>query len=99
MELEVLSEKKNDLYSRREIVVKMKVEKETPARKEVMKAIQSHFAAAESEIVIDRIEQPFGTKSVKVHLKIYSNKEESKNEPKYKGERGKAKQKPAEAAK
>ncbi|MFH1257777.1 MAG: hypothetical protein ABIG96_03885 [Candidatus Micrarchaeota archaeon] len=87
MEMQVLEEKANDVLGRREIIVKIPVES-TPSRKDVMKALQAHFTAAEEQIVIDKIEQPFGTKSVKVFAKIYGKAEDAKNEPAYKGKRG-----------
>ncbi|MFH0971228.1 MAG: hypothetical protein V1835_01535 [Candidatus Micrarchaeota archaeon] len=89
MELQVLTDKENKLHSRREIVVKMAVEKATLSRKEVMKAVQSHFAAAEDTIVIDKIEHSFGSKHLKVHFKIYENSDGAKREPAYKAKRGK----------
>lgn len=91
--MEVISEKYNELFARKEVIAKMPIETATPPRSEVMKSMQAHFAAAESEIVINKVEHPFGSKFIKIHASIYKTAEGAKKEPKYIGERGKKKEK------
>ncbi|MFH1750795.1 MAG: hypothetical protein ABH863_03900 [Candidatus Micrarchaeota archaeon] len=89
--MEILQDKENKLFARREMVLKIAVEKETPSRKTVVGEIQKQFAASEESIIIDKIEHPFGTKYAKVHVKIYEKPEGAKREPSFKKERGKEK--------
>ncbi len=97
--MQVTEDVHNELFSRREVVVKMAVEGTTPSRQEVLKALQSHFTVAADEIVIDKVEHPFGSKFVRIHAKLYSKAADAKSEPKYKAERGMAKEKKAEEGK
>ncbi len=88
MELQVTQERENQLLSRKEVIVQIKVEGTTPSREEIHNALQKYFTAAADEIIIDKVKHPFGTKSAKVFAKIYSNKEMAKREPAYKIKRG-----------
>ena len=83
-ELEVVSEKVNPLMGRKEMTLKMKAGQATPSHKHVMEAISSKFGNSQDCIVIDRIEQQFGAKTVKVLAKIYDKPEAAKLEPAYK---------------
>lgn len=97
--MEVLQDKENQLFGRRELVVKMAVPNETPSRKHVMEEVQKQFAAAADTIVIDKIEHPFGTKYTKIFVKIYEKAEGARKEPAYKKARGTKKEKASEEKK
>ena len=83
-DLEVVSEKANPLMGRKEITLSMKAGQATPSRKHVLDAISSKFGNAQDCIVIDKIEQQFGSRIVKVRAKIYEKPEAAKLEPAYK---------------
>src|SRR3989338_1883819 len=97
--MDVLQDKENRLFARRELVLKVAVERETPSRKEVIGEIQRQFAASEDSIVIDKIEQPFGSKFARVFVKIYEKAEAAGREPAYKKARGTKKEKKTEEGK
>ncbi|MBI5224859.1 hypothetical protein HY989_03230 [Candidatus Micrarchaeota archaeon] len=86
--MQVLEDNVNALMGRREVVVKIATEKETPSRETVMNLLHSHFTVPKDTIVIEKILHPFGTKFVKVEVRIYGRKEGASNEPAFKAKRG-----------
>ncbi|MEK6954630.1 MAG: hypothetical protein AABX01_06470 [Candidatus Micrarchaeota archaeon] len=97
--MEILENKENKLLGRKEIIVKLPVEKETPSRKHLMSEIQKQFTAAADEIIIERVVHPFGTKYAKVYVRIYDNAQGALKEPAYKRARGTKTEKKAEEGK
>lgn len=93
MELEVVSEKENPLLERKEIVLKMPVEKETPSRKELMPLLAKKYGNAEKLIFIEKIEHPYGTKHAKIYARLYSTEKAALREPEYLKKREEAKKK------
>ncbi len=72
MDIEVISEKDNALYDRKEVVAKLGQFTVTPSRKEVIEELAKKFGHKES-IVIDRITHRFGRKQVEVLAKVYKD--------------------------
>ena len=77
MTLEVISEKENTLYDRKEVVVKLDKLEITPSRKEVLEELGKKFGHKDG-IIIERIDQMFGRKEVTVSARIYAKPEDAK---------------------
>ncbi len=105
MEVTVKSEKQNPILRRKEIEFEVNVEKSTPQRTELRKAVASHFKAKPELVVVDRITQRFGDRKASAIARIYEEKEalerlelghiKSKNFPKQEAGKEKEKQEPA----
>lgn len=88
MEFNVLSQKENKLFNRKEIVATLN-SLVTPSRAEVVKALAHKFSASEDAIVIKNILGRFGTKEFTINAKVYSSREDLEKiepKPKKKGE-------------
>ena len=94
MELEIISEKENHLFNRREIQLNIKAET-TPNRENVRKLISEKFSTPVENIKIKKILGKFGSKIFIITANIYAS-EEDKNKTESKS-RKKAKKKIAEA--
>ncbi len=72
--MEVLSEKEEKLFDRKQVVVSLPVEKQTPSRAEVIAELAKKFGNKET-ISLREIKQKFGHKNVMVTAMIYVSKE------------------------
>ena len=91
-------EKTNELMERKEIVAQASVDASTPSRKELLKMLSEKLGNAADCIVIDKVEQQFGAKQVKIHAKVYESAEKAKGrEPEYKFMRGTGERKKGKA--
>lgn len=92
MALEVIKEKNNALFSRREITARVTGISATPSRKEVVDALCERFNTKPDVVVIEKVSQGFGGREAIVYAKIYSNADELKRfEQSYLLARGKPK--------
>jgi ribosomal protein S24E len=94
--MEVLEEKDNKMYNRKEVSVAIKGANGTASRKQAIDDIAGKYGSKEL-IVIRKIGQRFGDKGVVVEARIYADKKSlEENEPAYFAERGKPKKKEGE---
>ena len=77
MELKLVSEKENPLFSRKEIVYDAP-SAPTPSRDKIADAVALAAKCSKDCVVIDRIEQKFGSKRVKVYAKAYKSAADAK---------------------
>jgi ribosomal protein S24E len=75
MKIDVVEEKKNDLFSRNE--VKVKVEEEIiPSNKEAREIVAKKFSCDEDLVRINKVEGKFGTHLFYIYADIYDSKDE-----------------------
>jgi ribosomal protein S24E len=75
MSLEIISEKDNLLFSRKEIVLAYEVEK-IPSKEEAKSLIADKFKSKPELVRIQKIEGNFGSNIFRIIVDIYSNQEE-----------------------
>ncbi|MBU4246119.1 MAG: hypothetical protein ABIF85_01760 [Nanoarchaeota archaeon] len=90
-ELKITSDKRNELFARREIKAIFTKIGATPSIAETIKEIAKAAEAAENKIVVEHIYQKYGTPNSEIIAKIYD-----KEVPKKKDKKGSAT--PADAA-
>jgi ribosomal protein S24E len=96
--MEVLEEKDNHLFARKEVVALFEAVS-TPSRKSVLEELGKKFGAKHDCIVIDKVEHAFGRKTARIFAKIYSTPEQARKfERNYKFARGAEKKKAGEQA-
>ena len=88
MELELISEKENPLFGRKEVVVSLPVTESTPSRKTVLELMSKKFGNSEKLIFIGKIEHPFGTRKAKIYARLYSDEKAAAAEHAYVQVRG-----------
>jgi small subunit ribosomal protein S24e len=100
MKIEISNEKQNAMLHRRELTLTITECRATPARKDVLAAVAAQLSVPEGNIVLDRMDQDFGSKTVRAYVKAYED-EKFKNmySLKYKEARGKPKAEKAEEEK
>lgn len=77
MELKLVSERDNPLFGRREMVYSA-ASSPTPPVEKVAQAVAIEAKCAKECVVIDRVEQKFGQRRVRVVAKVYSSAEDAK---------------------
>ncbi len=84
MEFEIIEEKENPLFKRKEIQVNLDAQT-TPSRNEMTESIAQKFSTQPENISLKGIHGRFGSKNFIINANIYSSKEEKeKTEPKRK---------------
>ena len=84
MELKLISEKDNPNFERKELVYEAP-SAPTPSRAKVTEAIAIAAKCPKDCVIIDKIDQKFGKKTVLVYAKAYKSADEAKkHERKYK---------------
>ena len=84
MNFNIISEKDNPLFSRKEIVAEIKKET-TPKKAEVEALLGEKFSSAPEAINVSRILSRFGSDVFTIHARIYKSKEDKDEiEPKIK---------------
>ena len=82
MKTEIIDEKKNPLFSRKEIILEIESEI-TPSHAEAEKIVSEKFKTSSEAFKIKKIYGNFGSKIFKISANIYPSKEEKENtEPK-----------------
>lgn len=90
--MEVLEEKENPLFSRKEVILVEREAKATPSRQALLEEIGNKFGVSKERVVINQIIQRFGKERI-IKARIYASAEEArKNEGKHLFERGKKKE-------
>ncbi len=85
MNLDIVSENENRLLHRTELVARITSEDKTPSREEVVKMIAAKKNVPENLVIVDKIEQKFGTRVSEAFIKIYESEHALKQiEPEYK---------------
>jgi small subunit ribosomal protein S24e len=75
MKIHLLQNKKNKLLRREELELEVTESKSTPSRKELLERIAETAGSKPELIVIQRIEQQFGTHTNRVSARAYENRE------------------------
>lgn len=75
MKIQLLQSKKNKLLHREEMKLEVTESKTTPSRKELMERIAETAGTKPLLVVIQKIEQPFGTHTNKVFARAYESRE------------------------
>ncbi len=75
MKVDIIDEKKNELFSRKEVVVKVETDV-IPSKEEANKIIADKFSSDAELIRIIKIEGKFGVRSFTIFADIYDSKEE-----------------------
>ena len=84
MEFEIIKEKENPLFGRKEIQVNLEAQI-TPSKDEAINSIVQKFSTNVENISLKGIHGKFGSKEFTIDANIYSSKEEKENmEPKSK---------------
>jgi ribosomal protein S24E len=91
MELEIIKEKENPLFGRKEIIGSIETPV-TPSKNEVESLIVQKFSTQPEMISLKGIHGKFGSKSFMVNANIYSSSEEKKKAEPKKKVKGKPKQ-------
>jgi len=72
--MDVLEEKENKLFERKEIVAEFEAGAGTPSRKQVLQELKKKYSG---EVVVEKIEQKFGEKKVLVKARVYGSPEKA----------------------
>jgi ribosomal protein S24E len=82
--INIIEEKKNDLFKRKEIVAEVRSSK-IPSRDELLDIVAKKFSAEKQVVVVERIKGKFGSSSFRFFAKVYaSEKDKEKVERKSK---------------
>ena len=95
MELEILEEKQNPLFNRKEILIELESEI-TPTNAEIEKMLMEKFKTQGENIKIKKIAGNFGSRAFTIRANIYSSKEEKEKTEIQKLKKGKEQAKPEE---
>lgn len=97
--MEVLSQKQDVLFDRKDVIVSLPSTGPTPSRTDVVEELAKKFGSKEL-ICVQSIGQKFGHKNVVVNARIYGSKSSLQRfEPSYLEARGKPKEKKGEEKK
>lgn len=97
MQMNVVDEKENKLYARKEIAAEFDSTAGTASRKHVLEELKKKYSG---EVVIEKIEQKFGEKKVLVKARVYASADKATLfEPNWRRQRGLAAPKAEEAQK
>ncbi len=95
--MDVIEEKENKLYCRKEVTAEFDGRAGTVSRKQALQELKKKYG---DTIVIEKIEQKFGNKTVLVKARVYPDAEKAGEfEPKWRMARGLAEKKPAAGGK
>lgn len=78
MTIKISQQTENKLFNRKELVLETTYQGSTPNKKEIKKSIADLTKSKEDVIVIDKIDQLYGTTKSKIKAKIYNSPEELK---------------------
>ncbi len=78
MKLQIIAEKKNPMFNRKEIILEIGSEI-TPSHAEAEKIVSEKFKTTPEFLKIKKIQGNFGSKNFKISANIYSSKEEKDN--------------------
>ena len=78
MKIQIIEEKKNPLFNRKEVILEIESEI-TPSNNEAEKIISEKFNAPSETFKIKKIYGKFGSKVFKINANIYPSKEEKEN--------------------
>lgn len=94
--MNVINEKENKLFERKEVTAEFETHSGTISRKNALQELKKKYGG---EVVIEKIEQKFGDKKVVVEARVYASSEKANAfEPRWRMQRGLAQEKaPAEA--
>ncbi|MFA4946069.1 MAG: 30S ribosomal protein S24e [Candidatus Micrarchaeia archaeon] len=73
--MEITGKNRNELFKRTEVTAIKHSNAATPKRSDLLQELAGDLKAPAANIVIDRVEQHFGSKTVVVHAKAYDSPE------------------------
>ena len=77
MELKKVSEKDNALFGRKEVAFTATASP-TPSRDKIAEAVSVACKCAKDCVVVDKVGQKFGTKTVEIRAKVYKSADEAR---------------------
>lgn len=75
MDIQVISEKKNPLFNRREIAFKVFHDEATPSRKSVVDKLAATMNSKQGLVIVDSLKTEFGKRETIGYAKIYETAE------------------------
>jgi len=78
LDIQVISEKKNPLFNRREVTFRVFHEEATPSRKSIVEKIAATMNSNQGLIVVDSLKTEFGKRETIGYAKIYETAERVK---------------------
>ena len=94
MDFEIISDKRNELLSRREVQFNLKYDGATPSRMQTIGKLCALLNVKENQVTLDTLHSSFGKTEISGTARIYDNEEgRSKTERSYLAARGMPKSK------
>ncbi len=78
MELKIVEEKKNGLFSRKEVRGELMFEQVTPSNNEVQTVLAKKLSVTPEQVVVEHIYTDFGTNHAKFSALVYDSAEHKK---------------------
>ena len=89
MDFEIISDKRNELLSRREVQFNLKYDGATPSRMQTIGKLCALLNVKENQVTLDTLHSSFGKTEISGTARIYDNEEgRSKTERSYLAARG-----------
>jgi small subunit ribosomal protein S24e len=89
MDFEIISDKRNELLSRREVQFNLRYEGATPSRMQIIGKLCALLNVKEHQVTLDTLHSSFGRTEISGSARIYDSEEErSKTERSYLATRG-----------
>ena len=89
MDFEIISDKRNELLSRREVQFNLKYEGATPSRMQIIGKLCALLNVKEHQVALDTLHSSFGKTEIRGSARIYDSEEgRSKTERAYLAARG-----------
>jgi small subunit ribosomal protein S24e len=89
MDFEIISDKRNELLSRREVQFSLKYEGATPSRMQIIGKLCALFNVKEYQVTLDSLHSSFGKTEIRGSARIYDSEEgKTKTERAYLAARG-----------
>ena len=99
MDFEIVSDKRNELLSRREVQFNLRYEGATPSRMQIIGKLCALLNVKEQQVTLDTLHSSFGKTEIRGSARIYDSEEgRSKTERSYLAARGMPKPKEEEKA-
>jgi len=75
MDFEIISDKRNELLSRREVQFNLKYDGATPARMQIIGKLCALLNVKENQVTLDSLNSSFGKTEIRGSARIYDNEE------------------------
>ena len=75
MDFEIISDKRNELLSRREVQFNLKYDGATPSRMQIIGKLCALLNVKENQVTLDTLNSSFGKTEIRGSARIYDNEE------------------------